>query len=166
MVEIFLGYLYNSALPISGNTWDDMFHLLRIADKYNAKELFDAIDSYASQEFPFFLNRIDNDEKLIYLERYLTKKIQAPKFTAMIYEWRRTEKGRNCIDNMQWSSLIRKCPNFAMLAGITLGRTDYQSWVQQHISWSLNSERKERNDLAVLVGHIGEMKGAVKCTLI
>ena len=166
VVEIFLGALYNSALPISGRTWDDMFHLLRIADKYNAKELFDAIDSYASQEFKVLLNR--NDKKLILLERYLTKfeKIQAPKFNTMIYEWRRTEKGSNSIDNKQWSSLIRKCPNFAMLAGFTVGRTDYQSWVQQHISWSLNCDKQERNDFAVLVGHIGEMKGAVKCTLI
>ena len=57
VVEIFLGYLYNNALPICECNWDDMFHLLRIADKYNAKELFDAIDSFTSQEFPFFLNR-------------------------------------------------------------------------------------------------------------
>ena len=85
----------------------------------------------------------------------------------MIYEWRRTEKDSNCIDNKQWSSLIRKCPNFAMQAGITLGRTDYQSWVKQHISWSLGAEMSPgRNDFAILVGPIGEMKGAVKCTLI
>ena len=97
----------------------------------------------------------------------LTKKIQAPKFTTMIYEWRRTEKGSNCIDNKQWSSLIRKFPNFAMVAGITVGRTDYQSWVQQHRSWSLGGGKKEGgNDFAILVGNIGEIKGAVKCSLI
>ena len=166
VVEIFLGYLYNSALPTAWDTWDDVFDLLTIADKYNAKELFDAIDSFVSQEFPFYLNRIDNDKKLNLLEFILTKKIQAPKFTSMIYEWRRTEKGSNALDNKQWSSLIRKCPDFAMLAGITVGRTDYQNWVQQHRSWCLGCGKKEeRNDMVVLVGPIGEMKGAVKCTL-
>ena len=54
-----------------------------------------------------------------------------------------------------------------MIGGITVGRTDYQSWVQQHISWSLTCEiLVGRNDFAVLVGPIGEMKGAVKCSLI
>ena len=85
----------------------------------------------------------------------------------MIFEWRRTENGSNGLDNKQWSSLIQKSPNFAMLAGITGGRTDYQSWVQQHISWSLTCDTaKKRNDFAILVGPIGEMKGAVKCSLI
>jgi len=155
-------------LPVSGTTWKDLFHLLRIADKYNAKELFDAIDSFTSQEFQFVLKRTDNDNKLTLLERHLKRfeKIQAPKFTTMIYEWRRTEKGSNGLDNKQWSSLIRKNPNFAMLGGLTVGRTDYQSWVKQHISWNLSYEKKERNDFAVLVGPIGEMKGAVKCSLI
>jgi hypothetical protein len=122
VVEIFLGYLYNSALPVSGTTWKDLFHLLRIADKYNVKELFDAIDSFTSQEFQFVLKRTDNDKKLNLLERHLKRfeKIQAPKNTTMIYEWRRTEKGSKCLDNKQWSSLIRKNPNFAMLGGLTL----------------------------------------------
>ena len=85
----------------------------------------------------------------------------------MIYECRRTEKDSNCIDNKQWSSLIQKNPNFAMLGGLTIGRTDYQSWVKQHISWSLACELStETNDFAILVGPIGEMKGAVKCSLI
>ena len=101
VVEIFLGYLYNSAVPISETTWENMFRLLRIADKYNAKELFDSIDSFTSQEFQFVLNRTDNDRKLTLLEKCLKRfeKIQAPKFTTMIYEWRRTEKGSNGLDN-------------------------------------------------------------------
>ena len=169
VVEIFLGYLYNNALPIAGTTLEDRFQLLRIADKYNAKELLDAIDTFTSQEFQFVLKRTDNVKKLPLLERYLKRfeKIQSPKFITMIYEWRRTEKGCNGLDNTQWSSLIRKNPNFAMLSGLTSGRTDYQSWVKQHISWSLGCTMSPGgNDFAVLVGPIGEMKGAVKCTLI
>ena len=53
VVEIFLRYLYNGALPISASfTWD-FLHLLKIADKYNANELFDTMDSHISQHFWF-----------------------------------------------------------------------------------------------------------------
>ena len=168
VVEIFLGHFYNGIVP----TWlklTELICLMKIADKCNANQLFDAIDSYLAQEFLFFLNRFDKDEKLILLQSYLQKieEVRAPKLTTLIFEWRRTEKGSNSLDNKQWSSLIQKNQNFAMLAGITGGRTDYQSWVQQHISWSLTCETsKERNDFAILVGPIGEMKGAVKCSLI
>ena len=91
-----------------------------------------------------------------------------PKITAMIFKWRSTEKGNNSSDDEQWSSLIRRNPNFAMLGGITVGRNDYQSWVRQHISWCLSCDNtvKGRNDFSVLVGPIGEMKGAVKCSPI
>ena len=175
IVEIFLGCFYNGALPISASLLlGDMIHLIRIADKYNANKLFDALDSYISQESLFILNILDNDkkeEKLILLKDFLEtiKEVQAPKFTTMIYEWRRTKKGSNSLDDNQWSSLIRGNPNFAALGGITVGRNDYQSWAQQHISWSLTSADdavKGRNNFSVLVGPIGEMKGAVKCSLI
>jgi hypothetical protein len=55
VVELFLRYLYNGALPIPNSlTWGDMIGLMRIADKYNANELFDAMDSDISQGFSFF----------------------------------------------------------------------------------------------------------------
>ena len=45
VVEIFLRYLYNGALPISASlTWNAKISIIKIADKYNAKELFDAMD--------------------------------------------------------------------------------------------------------------------------
>ena len=55
-----------------------------------------------------------------------------------------------------------------MLGGIIVGRTDYQSWAQEHIPWPLicDMSLKGRNDFAVLLGPIGEMKRAVKCSLI
>ena len=99
------------------------------------------------------------------LKCYLNKfeEIKAPKFATMIYEWRITEKGSNCLDDSKWSSLIRENPNFAMLGGIIFGRNDYQDWFQQHRSWCISRKIvMGRNDFAVLVGPIG----AVKCSPI
>ena len=167
VVELFLRYLYNGALRIPNSlTWGDMIGLMRIADKYNANELFDAMDSHSSQGFLW------HGEKHISqgLKRYLKEfeGIQAPKLTTMFFKWRSTEKGSNCLDDNKWSSLIRKNPDFAMLGGIIFGRSDYQNWFQQHRSWWLSGEQISstgtgRNDFALLVGPIGEIKGAVKC---
>ena len=147
-----------------------MIRIMKIADKYNSKELFDTMDSQISQDFLLCLNRLDHDKNQKRLERYLKEfeGIQAPKFTAMIYNWRGTENGRNCLDDFKWSSLIHKNPDFAMLGGNIVGRYDYQNWFQQHKSWCLCCKRTnvERNDFAVLVGPIGEIKGAVKCSPI
>jgi hypothetical protein len=167
VVEIFLRYLYNGTLPLTTSlSWDDMIGMLKISDKYNAKDLFDSIDSHISQGFLMLLNLnvFDNDQKHIKIEHYLKELegIQAPKLTVMIYKWRSTEKGSNCLDDNKWSSLIRKNPNFAMLGGIIFGRNDYQDWFLQHRSWFLTG----KNDFAVLVGPIGKIKGAVKCSPI
>ena len=169
MVEIFLRYLYNGALSTPGSL-SDMICLMKMADKYNAKDLFDAMDSQISQECVTFLNIIDIKKKHILLKCYLKEfeGIQAPKFTAMIYKWKSTEKGSTCLDDSKWSSLIRENPNFAMLGGIIIGRNDYQKWFEQHNSWCLWGTLLSggRNDFAVLVGPIGEIKGAVKCSLV
>ena len=84
VVELFLRYLYNGALPIPNSlTWGDMIGLMRIADKYNANELFDAMDSHSSQGFLW------HGEKHISqgLKRYLKEfeGIQAPKLTTMFF---------------------------------------------------------------------------------
>ena len=90
----------------------------------------------------------------------------------MFYKWRSTEKGICSLDDKQWSGIIRKNPTFTMLGGIAVGRNDYQSWAQQHMSWYFGSviemthKGKGSNDFAVVVGPIGEMKGAVKCSPI
>ena len=170
IVEIFLGCFYTGALPLSAAlTLDDIIHLMKITDKYNAKELFDALDAYISQESLFLLDILVNNERLILLKDFLEaiEGVQTPKFTSMVYEWRRTEKGKNSIDDKQWSSLIQEIPNFVMVAGKIAGRNDYQSWAQQHMSWCLSCDVtfKGRNNFAVLVGPMGEIKGAVKCSL-
>ena len=170
VVEIFLGYFYNDVLPTVSHSIATLFCLLKLADKYNAIELFDAVDSDLSQIFVFALKWPGYDKKFIFLKSLLKKieEVQVPKITAMIFKWRSTEKDNNSSDDEQWSSLIRRNPNFAMLGGITVGRNDYQSWVRQHISWCLSFDQtiKGRNDFSVLVGSIGEMKGAVKCSPI
>ena len=54
VVEIFLGFFYSGVLP----TWlkfNDLLCLMKIADKYNAIHLFDAIDSFTAQKFLYFL---------------------------------------------------------------------------------------------------------------
>ena len=88
----------------------------------------------------------------------------------MLYRWRTTEKGASSLDDKQWSSIIRKNPNFTMLGGITVGRNDFHRWAQQHMSWYFGSDiemtYRGRNDIAIVVGPIGEMKGAVKCSPI
>ena len=116
------------------------------------------------------MNIIDNWKKPLLLTYYLKEfeGIQAPKFTAMIYKWKSTEKGSTCLDDSKWSSLIRENPNFAMLGGIIIGRNDYQKRFEQHNSWCLWGTHLSggRNDFAVLVGPIGEIKGAVKCSLV
>ena len=48
VVEIFLRHLYNGALPYSVSLRREIFTLMRLADKYNANELFDSMDSYFS----------------------------------------------------------------------------------------------------------------------
>ena len=115
------------------------------------------------------LDVFNNDQKHDQIEQYLKELegIQAPKFAVIIYKWRCTEKGSNCLDDNKCSSLIRKNPNFAMLGGIIFGRNDYQDWFQQHRSWCINHKIvMGRNNFAVLVGPIGEIKGAVKCSPI
>ena len=145
---------------------------MKISDKYNANELFDALDSHLSQECMSTLAWLDGSRLQYWIEHFLTglEDIQAPKFTTMLYKWRNTEKGASSLDDKQWSSIIRKNPSFTMLGGITVGRNDFQSWAQQHMSWYFGSDiemtNKGRNDFAVVVGPIGEMKGAVKCSPI
>ena len=155
LVEIFLRYLYNGAFPTPVfGPWYSI-GLMKIADKYLANELFDAIDSQFSQECLFILCVVgDKGNDLIKLYIKKLEEIQAPKFTTMFYKWRSTEKGVGSLSDNQWSSLIRENPNFAMLGGLTVGRNDYQTWAQQHISWSLSCDFsfKGRNDFAVLVG--------------
>ena len=44
---------------------------MKITDKYNVIKLFDAMDSYISQEYLFVQSKLDNDEKLSMLMEFL-----------------------------------------------------------------------------------------------
>ena len=61
------------------------------------------------------------------------------------------------------TNLIKKNPNFAKSAMISFSRTDYTSWVKQHISWGFFKDSTEKMDFALIVGRLGEMVGATKC---
>ena len=72
-------------------------------------------------------------------------------------------KGWCELNDKEWSNLIRKHPNFAMVATITAGREDYQSWLKQHKSWCFHVRTSFDNDFSLIVGKLGEIKGATKC---
>ena len=64
----------------------------------------------------------------------------------------------------EWSNLIGNHPNYCIVATITAGREDYQSWLKQHRSWYLlPTIQCIENDFSLIVGKLGEIKGATKC---
>ena len=50
-----------------------------------------------------------------------------------------------------------------MNATITAEREDYQSWLKQHRSWCFHAAISSDNDFSLIVGKLGEIKGATKC---
>ena len=50
-----------------------------------------------------------------------------------------------------------------MIVANTAGREDYQSWLKQHRSWCFYSTTSSVNDFSLIVGKLGEIKGAAKC---
>ena len=94
------------------------------------------------------------------------------RFETMLFLWKTSDKSE--ISDEKWSKLIRENPTFTMLAANTAGRKDYQSWVEQHKTWCFlcldvkdHVENKEDIEASTLiVGTLGEMKGAVKCSSI
>jgi len=73
-------------------------------------------------------------------------------------------KDASGISDCEWSTLIRRNPNFALVAANCAGREDYQSWLKQHSFWTLTEKRKDRNDLALIAGPLGIVKGATECS--
>ena len=160
-VEILLRYIYNGAVRC-----EDLKHsrdILKIADKYNFTSLHDAIDSELAQ-------LALNYEKEVLVKKVLPQfvpiceKTGAPKLSAAIFYWKSSMKDSSGISDCQWSTMVRKNPNFALVAGNCAGREDYQSWLKQHSFWYLTEIRKERNDFALIVGPLGRMKGATECS--
>ena len=167
-VEVLLRYIHNGAVR-----WEDLkfvgdfIKILKIADKYNFTSLHDAIDSKLAQEALFQLSHRDK-EKVVkkILPQYvpICEETGAPKLSAAIFYWKSSMKDASGLSDSQWSALIRRYPNFALVAANCAGREDYQSWLKQHYFWDLTQKLKERNDFALIVGSLGRMKGATECS--
>ena len=85
-VEALLRYIYNGAVhneDLSGN-------MMKIADKYNFTDLYDAIDSQLAQTIPRFRMSISGEEVEKILTRWIPfcEKTGAPKISAMIFLWK------------------------------------------------------------------------------
>ena len=163
-VETLLRYIYNGAVHCEDLEYsDDIISILKIADKYNFTSLHDAIDSKLAQ-------LALNYEKELLVKKALPQFVPiceetgAPKLSAAIFYWKSSMKDAIGISDRQWSTLIRKNPNFALVAANCAAREDYQSWIKQHNSWELTENHKERNDFALIVGPLGRMKGATECS--
>ena len=63
IIEILLRYIYNNTIPLV-NWYLTVKNILQVADKYQFTELFDAMDSYLAQQFPFLLNGKKNNTKV------------------------------------------------------------------------------------------------------
>ena len=175
VVEILLRYLYNSAVCWSTiKVKEIMIGVIKIADKYNFTALIDAIDSYCAQYYLFVLNLSKRDNQLATLESAITivDETLMPKLATLISIWKNSI--RSDITDDQWSKLIRDYPNFALRMANVAYRKDYAKWGSQHRSWFLALEQTDPNivtakigsDSAIIVGPLGEMKGAVKCSSI
>jgi hypothetical protein len=90
-----------------------------------------------------------------------------------IFLWKNS-KCKNDVSDEQWSKLTREYPSFAQRMANVSCRKDYQEWGRQHRTWFLAFEQTAPkidtptiiNDAAIIVGSLGEMKGAVKCSSI
>ena len=134
-VEVLLRYIYNDAVHREDLKYTgDVISVLKIADKYNFTSLHDAIDSELAQMvlFQFLFHR----DKEILVKKGLPQfvpiceKTGAPKLSAAIFYWKSSMKDASGISDSQWSALIRRYPNFALVAANCAGREDYQSWLK------------------------------------
>ena len=168
-VEVLLRYIYNDAVHREDLKYTgDIISILKIADKYNFTSLHDAIDSDLAQMVLFQFLSLRDKEKLVkkMLPQYvpICEETGAPKLSAAIFYWKSSMKDASGLSDSQWSALIRRYPNFALVAANCAGREDYQSWLKQHYFWDLTQKLKERNDFALIVGSLGRMKGATECS--
>jgi len=173
VVEILLRYLYNGAVCWSTiKVKEILIGVIKIADKYNFTALVDAIDSYCAQYYLFLLNLLLPVNELATLQSAITivDETLMPKLATLISVWKNSE--RSSIRDDQWSKLIRDYPNFALRMANVAYRKDYAEWGSQHKSWFLALEQTDSklvtaiigSDSAIIVGPLGEMKGAVKCS--
>jgi hypothetical protein len=172
VVEILLRYLYNGAICLSTiKVKETMIGVIKIADKYNFTALVDAIDSYCATGYYFNLFVSPNPLSILRSAITIVDETLLPKLAMFMYLWKKSNESD--ISDEQWSKLIREYPSFAQRMANVSCRKDYQEWGRQHRSWFLYLEKFGENpdtpiikttDSAIIVGPLGEMKGAVKCS--
>ena len=165
VVEVLLCHIYNGAFCENYTEDTEMtISLMKMSDKYNFTSLYDTIDSYLAQLYVQW-NPKDKTQAMSELKDDLKicNETGAPKFSAMIFLFKNKVKQWCELNDKEWSNLIRKHPNFAMIAANTGGREDYQSWLKQHRSWCFYAAISSVNDFSLIVGKLGEIKGATKC---
>merc|ERR1711874_563289 len=152
-------YIYNGAVCITTDLLDGT--LMVIADKYNFSELFDAIDSLLAHKVMYKL--WDHKFKLkVWLALIkIVEKARAPKLTAALFQRKNCEssEGNTEMTDAQWSTNLRKNSNFSMLLAHVCGRQDYHNWMKQHEKWKFSKSFYDDDDLAIIVGSHGDMKG-------
>jgi hypothetical protein len=174
VVEILLRYLYNGAICLSSmRDQETIIGVIKIADKYNFTALVDAIDSYCATGYYFNLFVSPNPLSILRSAITIVDETLLPKLAMFMYLWKKSNESD--ISDEQWSKLIREYPSFAQRMANVSCRKDYQEWGRQHRSWFLSLEKFGENpdtpiikttDSAIIVGPLGEMKGAVKCSSI
>ena len=90
-VETLLRHIYNGAVPTENIQNNDFtVNLMRIADKYNYTNLYDAIDSDLAQSGPRFDMSISDKEAVKKLTGMIPfcEKTGAPKLSAMLFLWK------------------------------------------------------------------------------
>ena len=179
VVEILLRYIYNGALSFN-DCRKYGIDLMLIADKYNFMELWDLCDTYFAKHCKWNIKTRDG-----YLSEVdLVEKTRAPKTAAMLLHERNrgTDITSNFFNDDEWSNLLRTRPNFASIIAHVSGRKDYRDWVQQQesggwlLDFNMDKERKgllhfldedgeveKINNLAIIAGPIGKIKGEVQC---
>jgi len=170
VVEILLRYLYTGVLSLAMKCTKILNSLLQIADKYNFTEVVDTMDNFCARRSWTLLSperKKTKEEYMVSVKDILSlfEKNKLPKTAAMLF-FLKNSGGLDITDD-EWSRLTCENPEFSLLVANTGGRKDYQSWVQQHRNWHFVAfESKNRNIHHLIVGALGEMKGAVKCTPI
>ena len=165
IVETLLRYIYNGAFCEKYTQDVEMtISLMKISDKYNFTSLYDTIDSHLAQSFVQW-KPSDKTQAIsvLKMDLQICQETGAPKLATMLFYNRSKLKDWCELNNKEWSNLVRKHPNFAMVATITAGREDYQTWMKQHRSWCFEAAILSVNDFSLIVGKLGEIKGSTKC---
>ena len=134
VVRLLLLYIYNGTLILpfykgSKDMLENMSALMQIADKYDFQDLVNTCDSYIAQWFACILKTGWKTHLSWTFEKFMTRgiaraeKLSAKKWASAVFLWKfRDESGEY---ETLWSSLMKKYPNFAVLATIAATRHSF-----------------------------------------